>query len=59
MQFQEYSRRFKTLPLDGYQAMLNIEPIGGERVPFYVIVFCSIEEKNNRDWEIREHNIGG
>jgi hypothetical protein len=35
----------KNLPLDGYQAMLNIRPLGGEGVPFYTIVFCSIAEK--------------
>jgi hypothetical protein len=49
----------KNLPLDGYQAMLNTRPLGGEGVPFYVIVFCSIVEKNNWEWEIREHNRGG
>jgi hypothetical protein len=49
----------KNLPLDGYRAMLNIEPLGGEGVPFYVIVFCSIAEQNNWEWEIRENNRGG
>jgi hypothetical protein len=49
----------KNLPLDGYRAMLNIEPLGGEGVPFYVIVFCSIAEQNNWEWEIREHNKEG
>jgi hypothetical protein len=50
MDFQEYPRRsktlsqlrveeVKTLPLDGYRVMLNIGPLGGERVPFYRIVF--------------------
>jgi hypothetical protein len=39
--------------------MLNIRPLGGgEGVPFYVIVFCSIVEKKNWELEIREHNIG-
>jgi hypothetical protein len=36
--------------------MLNTKPLGGEWVPFYVIAFCSITEKKNREWEIREHN---
>ena len=49
----------KTLPLYGYHSMLNIGPLGGEGVPFYVIVFCSIVEQNNWEWKIREHNIGG
>jgi hypothetical protein len=49
----------KTLTLDDYQAMLNTRLLGGEGVPFYVIVFCSIAEKNNWEWEIREHNRGG
>jgi hypothetical protein len=50
MDFQEYSRRFKTLsqlrveevktlPLYGYQAMLNTMPLGGEGVPFFSTVF--------------------
>jgi hypothetical protein len=34
--------------------MLNIEPIGGEGIPFYAIVFFSIRER-----EIRDHNRGG
>jgi hypothetical protein len=53
--FQEDSRRLKTIPqlrveevkdlfLDGYRAMLNIEPLGGEGVPFFCIVYCSIAE---------------
>jgi hypothetical protein len=57
MQFQEYSRRSKTLsqlrveevknlPLDGYRAMLNTGPLGGEGVSFFFIVSCSIAEKN-------------
>jgi hypothetical protein len=49
---------FKTLTLDDYQAMLNIEPLGGEGVPFYVIEFCSIVEKKNGSGKIREHNRG-
>lgn len=32
------------LPLDGYRAMLNVEPLRGVRVTFYVIIFCSIVE---------------
>jgi hypothetical protein len=32
----------KNLRLDGNQTMLNIGPLGGEGVPFYDIVFCSI-----------------
>jgi hypothetical protein len=48
----------KNLPLDGYQAMLNIGPLG-EGVPFYVIVLCSIAKKKNWEWEIRENNRGG
>ena len=50
MDFQEDSRRsktlsqlrleeVKTLPLDGYQAMLNTRRLGGEGVPFFSIVF--------------------
>jgi hypothetical protein len=57
--FQEYFRRsktlsklrvekVKTLPLDGYQAMLNIGLLGGEGVPLFCIVSCSIVEKNIR-----------
>jgi hypothetical protein len=49
----------KNLPKDGYRAILNIGPLGGEGVPFYVIVFCSIIERNNWEWEIREHSIEG
>jgi hypothetical protein len=49
----------KNLPLYGYWAMLNIGQLRGEGVPFYVIVVCSIVEKNNSEWEIREHNKGG
>jgi hypothetical protein len=41
----------KTLTLDDYWAMLNMRSLGGEGVPFYVIVFCSIVEKKNRDWK--------
>ena len=48
----------KNLPLDGYRSVLNIGPLGGEGVPFYVIVFCSITKKNNWEYEIRYHNIG-
>jgi hypothetical protein len=62
MEFQEHYRRyktlsqlrvekFKTLPLYGYQDMFNTGPLGGEGVPFYAIVFCSIAEKNNWEWE--------
>jgi hypothetical protein len=51
--FQEESRRskslsqlkveeVKTLSLEGYWVMLNIGSLGGEGVPFYVIVFFSI-----------------
>jgi hypothetical protein len=32
----------KNLPLYGYQAMLNIGPPGGEGVPLFLIVSCSI-----------------
>jgi hypothetical protein len=49
----------KNLNLDGYWVMLNIGPLGEEGIPFYVIVFCSITEQNNCEWEIREHNRGG
>jgi hypothetical protein len=56
-EFQEYSRRFKTLsqlrvadvknlPLNGYQHMLNNEPLGREGVPFFFIVSCFVLEKN-------------
>jgi hypothetical protein len=48
---------FKTLTLDVYRDILNIGPLG-EGVPFYVIVFCSIANKNNYEWEIRDHNRG-
>ena len=27
------------IPLDGYRAMLNIRPLGGEGIPFFSIVF--------------------
>jgi hypothetical protein len=39
--------------------MLNIEPLGGLGVPFYVIVFFSIAEKKIWEWEIRENSKGG
>jgi hypothetical protein len=39
--------------------MLNTEPLGGEGVPFYVILFYSIVEEQQLEWEIRENNIGG
>jgi hypothetical protein len=35
--------------------MLNIKPLGGEAVPFYIIIYFSIAKKNNSEWEIREH----
>jgi hypothetical protein len=38
--------------------MLNTEPLGGERVPFYDIVFCSITEKNNWEWELESKTEG-
>ena len=58
LDFLEHSRRSKTLSqlrveevktinLDDYRAMLNTGPLGGEGVSFYVIVFCSITERNN------------
>jgi hypothetical protein len=31
---------------NGYQAMLNTEPLGGGGVPLFSIVSCSIVEKN-------------
>ena len=60
MDFQEDSRRskalsqlnieeYKTLTADNYQAMLNTRPLGGEGVPLYVIVFCSIVVQKNWD----------
>jgi hypothetical protein len=49
----------KTIPLDGYWAMLNTGMLGGEGIPSYVILFFSIAEKNNWEWEIRENNRGG
>jgi len=69
-EFQEDSRRLKTLPksrvgevkslpLDGYWAMLNTGPLGGEAVSFYVIVFCSITKHKNLVWVITDYNIGG
>jgi hypothetical protein len=50
MYFQEDSRssktlsqlrveEVKTLPIDGYQAMLNTGPLGGEGVPLFSIIF--------------------
>jgi hypothetical protein len=47
------------ITLDDYWTMLNIVPLGREGVPLYVIVFCSIENKNNWEWEIRELKRGG
>jgi hypothetical protein len=55
-EFKEYSRRYKTLPqlrfeevknlpVDGYQTMLNISPLG-EGVPLFCILSCSVAEKN-------------
>jgi hypothetical protein len=32
------------------EAMLNIGLLGGEGVPFFCIVSCSIAEKNIREW---------
>jgi hypothetical protein len=49
----------KTLTLDDYRSMLNTKTLGGEGVPLYVIVFCSIIENNNWEWEIREYNEVG
>jgi hypothetical protein len=57
MQFQAYSRSSKTLsqfrveegknlPLDGYRDMLNTRTLGGEGVPLFFIVSCSIAKKN-------------
>jgi hypothetical protein len=40
----------KILTLDFYQAMLNFKPLGGEQVPFFCIVYCSICEKNISEW---------
>jgi hypothetical protein len=40
----------KSLPLDGYQAMLNIRLLGGKWVPFFFIVFGSRFEKNISEW---------
>jgi hypothetical protein len=40
----------KTLPVDGYRAMLNTGTLGGEGVPFFCFVSCSIAEKNIREW---------
>jgi hypothetical protein len=48
----------KNLTLDDYQAMLNIRPLEGEGVMFYVIIFCSRAKKNNWEWKIRDHNKG-
>jgi hypothetical protein len=50
MEFQEDYRRYKTLsefrvvevktlPLDGYRAMLNNKPLGGEGVALFSMVF--------------------
>jgi hypothetical protein len=58
LEFQENYRSFKTLPqmrveevkilfLYAYRAMLNTRPLGGEEIPLYVVVFCSIAEKKN------------
>jgi len=32
----------RNLPLYGYEAMLNIRPLGGEGVPLFFILSCSI-----------------
>jgi hypothetical protein len=61
VKFQEDSRRsktlsqlrvekIKTLPLDGYQIMLNTMLVGEEGVPFFCIVYCSIVKKNIQEW---------
>jgi hypothetical protein len=34
-------RHAKTLTLDGYWDVLNTRPLGGERVPFLIIVIVS------------------
>jgi hypothetical protein len=44
----------KNLPLDGYRAMLNTRPLGGEGVAFYVIVFFSIADPNFFDNDMEE-----
>jgi hypothetical protein len=44
------------LTLDGHQTMLNTGLQGGEGVPFYCIVFCSIAEYKNWEWGIGEKN---
>jgi hypothetical protein len=55
--FKEDSISFKTLPqlrveevknlsLVGYRSLLNTEPLGGEGVPIFCIVSCSIAKKN-------------
>jgi hypothetical protein len=49
----------ENLPLDGYKAMLNTILLGGEGIPLYTILFCSIVEKKNCEWKIREHNRWG
>jgi hypothetical protein len=38
--------------------MLNIGPLGGEGVPFYVIVFCSIAEKTTRSGKLESITEG-
>jgi hypothetical protein len=40
----------KNLSLDGYRARLNIRPLGGEGVPFFFILSCSIAKKNISEW---------
>jgi hypothetical protein len=63
--FQEYSRRsktlsqftieeVKTLPIDGYRAMLNTEPLGGEGVPLFSIIFVPYLRRAPKSGILRE-----
>jgi len=49
----------KTLPLDGYPAMLYIGLPGGDKVPFFGIVSCSIIEQKHLRVIFCKHNRGG
>jgi hypothetical protein len=43
-------REFKNLPLDGYRAMLNTGPLGGEGILLFCIVSCSVVEQKIWEW---------
>jgi hypothetical protein len=40
----------KTLPLDGYQAMLNTRPLGGKGVQLFCIVLVPQLNRESKEW---------